>query len=156
VYVRPANVSDIPELARLRVEMLANLNGDPGQVDESWWTSAHDWFRLRLSSERWAFRVVDREEGHLSAAGAAWLTEHLPSPDSPTGERGYIGFFFTEPAARRRGYARLILTDLLDWLGQQSVTRLELNSSTDGVPLYRSAGFVDDPYVAMYRSVARD
>ena len=149
---RPARPSDIPELVRLRAEMIVNLNGAPGQTDEEWWPLTHAWFRQRLDSSRWAFRVIDGDHV-LHAVGAAWLTEHLPSHDSPSGVRGYIGFMFTEPDARRRGYARLILQDLLAWLARQGLSRLELNASVEGIDLYRSAGFIDDPYVAMYRPV---
>ena len=151
---RPAGHADIPELVRLRAVMMTSLGRDPGPDDASWRPAAAVWFRQRLARpEEWAFRVVGPEGGALRACGAAWLTEHLPGPRAPSGQRGYIGFMCTEPESRRQGHARRILLDLLDWLSSRDVNRLELHATTQAYPLYRSVGFLDDDYVAMYRTI---
>jgi len=136
--------------------MLISLGRDADPENVSWHPAAQAWFRQRLTRpEEWAFRVVGPEDGALQACGAAWLTEHLPGPRAPSGQRGYIGFMCTEPEFRRQGHARRILDDLVDWLCLHDVNRLELRASPEAHALYRSAGFVDDDGVAMYRTLER-
>ncbi|WP_419998547.1 GNAT family N-acetyltransferase [Streptomyces boninensis] len=43
-------------------------------------------------------------------------------------EQGWIPFFFTDPAHRRRGIARLLLTEALDWLRAHGRTRADFSS----------------------------
>jgi GNAT superfamily N-acetyltransferase len=151
---RPAVDADIPELIRLRAVMFTSLGRDPGPEDAPWRRVAAGWFRERLARpEEWAFRVVGPEGGDLLACGAGWLTEHVPGPRAPTGQRGYIGLMCTEPKARRQGHARRILSELIEWFTPRGVTRLELRASPAGQSLYRCAGFVPDEGVAMYRPV---
>jgi GNAT superfamily N-acetyltransferase len=146
--------------------MLSGLGQDPGGEDAPWRKQAASWFSERLTRpEDWAFRVIGPPGGPLAACGAAWLTEHLPGPSTPDGRRGYIGFMCTRPAARRRGrghghghghgHGSKILGILIDWLTTRGVARLELHASPDGLEMYRTAGFSEDPYLAMYRMGSR-
>ncbi|NGN66971.1 GNAT family N-acetyltransferase [Streptomyces sp. A7024] len=43
-------------------------------------------------------------------------------------EQGWIPFFFTHPAHRRRGVARLLLTEALEWLRSHGRTRADFSS----------------------------
>lgn len=151
---RAATAADVPELVELRAVMLASLGQDPGREGAPWRRQAVTWFAERLARpEDWAFRVVGPPGGTLAACGAAWLTEHLPGPTTPDGRRGYVGFMCTRPDARRHGHGGTIFSSLLDWLATRGVGRLELHASPDGLALYRRAGFAEDPYLAMYRTV---
>ncbi|MFE0516080.1 GNAT family N-acetyltransferase [Streptomyces sp. NPDC058964] len=45
-------------------------------------------------------------------------------------DQGWIPFFFVDPAARRRGLGRRLLTDALDWLHGHGRTRVDFSSYT--------------------------
>ena len=52
------------------------------------------------------------------------------------------------PSARRRGLARLLVADALDWMRRRNVERVLVNTATDNVAalaLYRSLGFIERP-----------
>jgi predicted acetyltransferase len=51
----------------------------------------------------------------------------------------------TEPAHRRAGLARQIMSALMAWLAEQQVTVVELHATSEGEGLYRSIGFGDPP-----------
>ncbi len=52
------------------------------------------------------------------------------------------------PSARRRGLARLLVADALDWMRRRNVERVLVNTATDNtaaLALYRSLGFIERP-----------
>jgi ribosomal-protein-alanine N-acetyltransferase len=57
---------------------------------------------------------------------------------------GYVQRLAVDPAVRRRGLARLLLGDALDWMRRRNIERVLVNTATDNVAaldLYRSFGF---------------
>ena len=61
----------------------------------------------------------------------------------------------TDPRARGRGLARLILDELLVWSAQRGADVADLNATAAGHRLYRAAGFEDNPFTAMTRQIDR-
>ncbi len=63
-------------------------------------------------------------------------------------ESGYVQRVAVDPAVRRRGLARLLVTDALDWMRRRRVETVLVNTATDNhgaLALYRSLGFVERP-----------
>lgn len=61
---------------------------------------------------------------------------------------GYVQRLAVEPSARRRGLARLLVADALDWMRRRNVERVLVNTATDNtaaLALYRSLGFIERP-----------
>ena len=48
---------------------------------------------------------------------------------------------YTEPAHRRRGLSRRLMSELIAWCRAHGITRITLHASTDGRPLYEGLGF---------------
>ncbi len=154
--IRPARPGDADELLRLRVLLLESLGRDPGPPSAPWRQDALRWFADRTTSPRWRIQVAaDDECGHLLAYGAATMAEHLPGPTRPTGLKAYIASMVTDPLARGRGLARLILDELLAWSAQRGADVADLNATAAGHRLYRAAGFEDSPFTAMTRRIDR-
>jgi GNAT superfamily N-acetyltransferase len=102
--------------------------------------------RQAMSEGSVVVAVVDAPSGEgLAAAGSAEIQQRLPGPANPSGRLGYIGTMATDPAWRRHGMARRVLSLLLDELDRLGVERVELHATPDGEPLYRSAGFAERP-----------
>ena len=83
------------------------------------------------------------------------MAEHLPGPTRPTGLKAHIVWMVTDPRARGRGLARLILDELLAWSAQHGADVADLNATAAGHGLYRAAGFEDSPFTAMTRRIER-
>ena len=61
---------------------------------------------------------------------------------------GYVQRLAVDPSARRRGLARLLVTDAIDWMRRRNVEQVLVNTATDNtaaLALYRSLGFVERP-----------
>jgi ribosomal protein S18 acetylase RimI-like enzyme len=56
---------------------------------------------------------------------------------------GYIWGVYVEPAYRRRGIAKELTNAAVDYLKSIGCTRVVLNASPDGKPVYTSLGFVE-------------
>ncbi|MGF1432497.1 GNAT family N-acetyltransferase [Kitasatospora sp. LaBMicrA B282] len=146
IEVRPARPADAPELVRLRLLMFEAMQGAarPGP----WQATAEAVLRERLADpERTtmpAFVVDDpTAPGRLAACAVGTLEQRLPAPGHPEGLFGFVFNICTDPAHRRRGYARACTEALLDWFDAHRVTRIDLHATEGGEGLYRSLGFAE-------------
>lgn len=144
--VRQARPEDAPELVRLRLLMFEAMQGElrPGP----WQQRAEALLRERLAdpgrTTMPAFVVDDATApGRLAACAVGTLEQRLPAPGHPEGRFGFVFNICTDPAHRRRGYARACTAALLAWFDEQRVTRIDLHATEGGEQLYRSLGFAE-------------
>jgi ribosomal protein S18 acetylase RimI-like enzyme len=156
--VRTAILADIPGLVDLRGLLFADLAGGwgPPTAGADWREACAVAFAEELAGDGDRMRVVviDGADGYggLAACGLGVIDRRLPSPYNGSGLVGHVFGIVTHPAYRRRGYARAIMSALLDWFDGRGLTRVDLNASADGQPLYRSLGFAVHSEPAMRRS----
>ncbi|MCO5992691.1 GNAT family N-acetyltransferase [Actinoallomurus rhizosphaericola] len=145
--VRSATDADIPELVRLRALLFDGLSargwGAPPPGD-GWRRTCAEALRERLADDMTRILVLDEETG-LAACGMGVVDLRLPGPYNPTGLIGHVYGVVTDPAFRRRGHSRSIMEGLLAWFAERGVSRVDLNATADGEPLYRSLGFTEHP-----------
>jgi GNAT superfamily N-acetyltransferase len=60
----------------------------------------------------------------------------------PRPQRAWIVNMFTEPEYQRRGLARRLVREMIDWGRASGLRFLYLHASDAGRPLYESMGFV--------------
>ena len=133
----------MPEVVRLGELMYRALGAS---LSEQTWT---EWRRAaakavgaRLDDDLVVVVAEDPDApGRLVSCGAGTISERLPNPWHDTASVGYIQWMSTEPAFRRRGLARAVLDGIVAWFDERGVDNLELHASTEGAPLYTSAGF---------------
>ena len=77
----------------------------------------------------------------LSAGG--WSTDHHGTGTITPGE-GHVRHVVTDPAALRRGLARIIVGRCIDEARQAGLRRLTCHSTLTAVPFYAALGFADD------------
>ncbi|MCZ9343984.1 GNAT family N-acetyltransferase, partial [Streptomyces sp. TRM76130] len=89
---------------------------------------------------------VDHPErpGALAALVAGTLEYRIGRAGNPHGLDGYVFSVATDPDARRRGYARACMTELLEWFRGRGAGRVMLTASADAEQLYASLGFTRD------------
>lgn len=142
--VRAATAADIDEIIRLRTMMLQSMDGIE-VPDGPWIANAVESLRERIASadQTFATFVVDQADhpGRLACCASGLIDTKLGSPSNPSGRFGYVFNVSTDWRYRRRGYARACMEVLLSWYAEQGVTTIDLKTSVDGEPLYRSMGF---------------
>jgi GNAT superfamily N-acetyltransferase len=148
--VRDAVAGDAPEVVRLARLMFESMGLDA--ADPRWQRDGEQQVRDRLGSDL-AIYVVDHptEGGRLVCSAAGIIARRLPTPGNPAATAGYVQWVATEPAFRRQGLARAVMTALLDWYRRREVALVELHATADGEPLYRSLGFSEGPGPALRR-----
>lgn len=156
VEARPAGPPDAPELMRLRKIMIDSMRGE-ASPDGAWQTSGSEILRQQLADPAGVLAafVVDRPDTPgLAACVVGAVDQRLPTPNDPTGLRGYVYSVATDPAYRRRGFSRACMTALIDWYAHRGITAIDLRASRDAEPLYASLGFrrTDDPAMRLFLS----
>ncbi|MCY1143471.1 GNAT family N-acetyltransferase [Actinoplanes sp. Pm04-4] len=143
INARRATVDDAEELVRLRGVL---FGVDDDSDDNGWRDAARGILLRRLAEEKpsMAGFVVDQPDagGRLAACAVGIVEERLGGPRNPHGLVGYMFNVATDPAHRRRGYARACTFALIEWFRAQGAGMVDLRASADGLPLYTSQGFV--------------
>jgi GNAT superfamily N-acetyltransferase len=148
VDVRPALPSDAAEIARLGVLMFEALGLEP---DDDFRRRAADTVAARVGDGSVVAFVVDDPAGggRLVANAAAVISARLPHPRNPSGRTAYVQYVCTEAAWRGRGLGRAVMQAVVDWCRDNDVLLVELHASPDGLALYRSMGFDENPNPAL-------
>ncbi|MFC4502300.1 MULTISPECIES: GNAT family N-acetyltransferase [Streptomyces] len=149
--VRRALPEDAAEVLRLRQVMLDSVFAAAGSSD--WHGESLPVLRSRLAApdgDLAAFVVNHPERPGLLAALAVGTMEYrIGRPGNPQGRVGHVFSVATDPATRRRGYARACVESLLDWFREQGAGQVDLNASAEAEPLYASLGFLRKPDPSM-------
>jgi len=135
--VRPALPEDAEDIIRLRSEFILST-----PLDEEWIIKCATQLALRLmpGGDARAY-VIDAPDGGLAAVALGLIHAVLPAPKYPEGLAARVHAVATHPRFRRRGFARAVLTSLLDRLKEEHVTLFDLHSSPEAAALYRELGF---------------
>ncbi|MBV8244970.1 MAG: GNAT family N-acetyltransferase [Candidatus Eremiobacteraeota bacterium] len=89
--------------------------------------------RLRSGSARWFVA-----EATLGLVGSAYAYCDAGIQEAPVGK---IAGVYVVPEWRRRGLARRLTQECLEWLRAQGCATISLQASPQGRPLYESLGF---------------
>ncbi|MEU6254150.1 GNAT family N-acetyltransferase [Streptomyces sp. NPDC047043] len=151
--VRRAVPEDAPEVLRLRQVMIDDLPGGDKSVD--WHEQSLPILRERLgeADADFAAFVVDHPErpGALAALVVGTVDYRIGKAGNPHGRAGYVFSVATDPDARRRGYARACMEELMEWFRERGAGQVMLTASAEAEPLYASLGFVHKPDPTMMR-----
>lgn len=142
VPVRAATSADAEGIVRMRS---AHVLSQP--LGEEWIGRCADELAPRLSpaGDARAF-IVDAPDGTMAACALGLVHPMLPAPAHPRGLVARVHVVATHPDFRRRGYARAVVTALLDRLADvEGVTLFEVHAGVEAQPLYRELGFTGSP-----------
>ncbi|MDX3204799.1 GNAT family N-acetyltransferase [Streptomyces scabiei] len=140
--VRAATAADAEAITRMRSEYVLS-----SPLTEDWVRQCTDELAPRLAPEGDARAfVVDAPDGTMAACALGLIHPVLPAPAYPRGRAARVQVVATHPNHRRRGYARAVVSTLLDHLADvEDVTLFELHTSPEAAPLYRELGFSGNP-----------
>lgn len=140
--VRAATAADAEAITRMRSEHVLSA-----PFTEDWVRRCTDELAPRLTpgGDARAF-VVDAPDGTTAACALGLIHPVLPAPAYPRGRAARVQIVATQPEFRRRGYARAVVSALLDHLADvEEVTLFELHTSPEAASLYRELGFSGNP-----------
>ncbi|MGI5375097.1 GNAT family N-acetyltransferase [Streptomyces sp. CA-251387] len=145
--VRRATTEDAEEVLRLRQVMIDAL--PDGDSSTRWHAESLPTLREELGEADGDFAafVVDHPDrpGALAALVVGTVDYRIGKAGNPRGLTGYVFSVATDPQARRRGYARACMEELLVWFRERGAGQVMLTASPEAEPLYASLGFVHRP-----------
>ena len=140
--VEKAGINDIDALVKMRLDYLHEDNGSLTDCDIAVIRKdLPDYFREHMDKD--LFVYVIREKQAIVACAFLLTIAKPMSPSFINGKTGIVLNVFTCQPYRRRGYAKQIMEVLLEEAKRLELSVVELKSTEDGYPLYRSVGFVD-------------
>jgi len=137
-----ATTKDISALTDLRI---AYLQEDLGVITEDdlqkLQASLPGYYEKHLNKDLMVY--VAREEDTIISCAFLLIVEKPMSPSFITGKTGVVLNVYTKPEHRRKGYAKKLMTKMIEDAKAQEVSVIELKATEDGYPLYKSIGFED-------------
>jgi GNAT superfamily N-acetyltransferase len=140
IALRRAVSADAALLAehRARVWREAGGHGDDELVPQiPIWTA---FFARALAEETYVAWIAE-ERGQAVGSGALLIHLAIPRPWIASEREGRVQSLYVEPEARRRGIARAIMAEIMDYARTLPLIRLTLHPSEEGRTLYTSLGF---------------
>ena len=135
-----ATIKDINMLTDLR---LAYLQEDLGVITdkELIQESLPGYYEKHLNKDLMVY--VARDDEDIVSCVFLLIVEKPMSPSFITGKTGTVLNVYTKPEYRNKGYAKKLMTMMLEDATAQDVSVIELKSTEDGYSLYKSVGFED-------------
>lgn len=150
--IRRATPDDIPILSGHRAAMFADMGRiHDEQTQRDLIIATTDYFSRAIRSEEYLAWVAVNSTHPDQILGGAGVQRRsaLPFPLRGEGATGIgkgvqaiVLNVYTDPAWRRRGIARALMSEILAWSKSIPLDTLVLHASNDGRPLYESLGFV--------------
>ncbi|MDO5126129.1 MAG: GNAT family N-acetyltransferase [Eubacteriales bacterium] len=135
-----ATIKDINMLTDLR---LAYLQEDLGVITDKQLIqeSLPGYYEKHLNKDLMVY--VARDDEDIIACAFLLIVEKPMSPSFITGKTGTVLNVYTKLEYRNKGYAKKLMTMMLEEATAQDVSVIELKSTEDGYLLYKSVGFED-------------
>lgn len=141
--VQKAQISDIDALVDLRIQYITEDHGQLEIQDAA--TIAEklpEYFKTHLGKD--LFCYILRDGKYIVSCAFLLIIEKPMSPAFINGKTGTVLNVYTRPAYRHKGYAGLIIKELISDARKMTLCTIELKATDAGYSLYRSAGFTDD------------
>ena len=141
--VQKAQISDIDALVDLRIQYITEDHGQLEIQDAA--TIAEklpEYFKTHLGKD--LFCYILRDGKYIVSCAFLLIIEKPMSPAFINGKTGTVLNVDTRPAYRHKGYAGLIIKELISDARKMALCTIELKATDAGYSLYRSAGFTDD------------
>lgn len=133
-----ATIKDINMLTDLR---LVYLQEDLGVITDKQLIqeSLPGYYEKHLNKDLMVY--IARDDEDIVACAFLLIVEKPMSPSFITGKTGTVLNVYTKPEYRNKGYAKKLMTMMLEDATAQDVSVIELKSTEDGYSLYKSVGF---------------
>lgn len=141
ILIRRAVPSDMPTLIRHRRMMWWDMGRRDEAVHAISDQAAKEYFSTAVADGSYQGFLAVTSDGNIVGGGgiviSAWpslLGQRIP-------KRAMILNVYVEPEFRRRGIARRLMIEMIDWCQNNGFTSVGLHASDEGRPLYEQLGF---------------
>ncbi len=139
--IRRGTVDDLDLLTEMRLEMRRERETVPLTIPETEFRLAtHNYFRQAVADESFIAFIAYAGDAPAGCAGLIPFSEP-PTYSDVVGKLGYVVNVFTRPEWRRMGMASALMDAMVAYARSQGYSRLQLNASPMGAPVYQRYGF---------------
>lgn len=136
-----ASLKDLDLLIKIRMEVL----GDVFSIPPGWDTSHlaeenRRYYQWALSADM-HLACLAYDGDALAGCGGICFSREMPSPDNLSGWCGYLMNIYTRTGYRGQGVAKLVVRWLIGEAQNRGVTKIFLEASPAGRPMYEKLGF---------------
>lgn len=143
ISYRLALPSDAAELAQVRYEFLAeNHTEESAEARTAMLDALRDYFDRALTDGSFlAFVALDGDR--IVGTSGLVFYDSPPNWGCPDGRIAYIMNMYTKPACRGHGIATKLFALIVDEAAKRGYSKITLNASPMGRPIYEKYGFTD-------------
>ncbi len=143
IQIRKADLTDLDLLVEMRMETLREVfPSPPCSFPEDLEEENRGYYQSTLpAGSHIACLACAGEE--VVGCGGVCLYREMPSPDNPNGRCAYLMNIYCRPPYRRQKIGEAIVRWLIDRAKEQQSTKIYLETSDRGRPLYEGIGFTD-------------
>ena len=148
INYRKADIKDIPELVRLRLEFSEVssrfFNREfSDETREILRVTNADYFTAGLLDGSLAVFVAE-SDGSIVGTSGIMFWRHMPGPAALDGRKAVIANMYTLPEYRKQGIATALMKLQIEEARTRGVTVINLSATADGRAVYEKLGFVSD------------
>ena len=141
--LRRATPDDAPLLAEHRGRVWREVGDwadEPILAEIPVWTA---WMRDAIADGTYVAWIAEDSSGDAIASGAVLVHVAIPRPGFPSDREGRVQSVYVTPEARRRGIARAIMAEIMDFALTSMLIRLTLHPSDEARGMYTAMGFTE-------------
>lgn len=138
---KAANYDDIEILVKSRIEVLREVFKVPPDKDLSHLERASRLYYEQTLSNKEHIACLVFDGALFVGCGGLCLQKEMPSPDNETGKCGYLMNIYVRKGFRRNQIGKRIVHWLIERGKEQGISKITLEASIEGMPLYESLGF---------------
>lgn len=129
-------------LTELRIAYLQEDLGEMTEADlELIKSSLPCYYEKHINKDLLVYVARNKED--IISCAFLLIVEKPMSPSFITGKTGTVLNVYTKPEYRNKGYAKKLISMMLEDVAAQGVSVIELKSTEDGYSLYKAVGFED-------------
>ena len=141
VNIRLATAVDIPTIVTHRRAMFEEMGYADRAALDRMDEKFQSWVAQKIPCGDYRHWFALNKSGAIVAGAGVWVMEWAPHPLDQSGRRGNVMNVYTHRDYRRRGLAKQMTTQVLDWCRENKIYSVVLNASDAGRPIYESLGF---------------
>lgn len=141
IEYRKANMNDIQELIRLRIDFIQEMqkieqDSDVKRLRES----LQEYFNDKMSYDSFIAWLAEENNTIVGTSGVCFYTLP-PSFKNISGNVAYIMNMYTEPSFRNRGIASALFAKAVEEAKCRGYKKISLHATEMGKPIYTRFGF---------------
>lgn len=140
--IRKAELVDLDALVSNRMEFILSMRNNEITISDEFRKNTYEYMKKHIEDDSMAIFIAV-EEGVIVSSAMVCYYQLLPTISNQSGNTGYILNVYTLPDFRRRGLASELVNNIKQDAKDRKVSRLILNATDMGRPVYEKLGFED-------------